>query len=93
MSIKKTRPNLINAYINGVVIVLVALIVNLFVEAIGLDSLHGFISKVGQIGLGPALTDTNIVSLLFIFIIYPLILGFAVVSDKISVSVKEKKQK
>lgn len=74
--------SIIRIYITGVIVVLVAIIVNAAVEFIGLENWYGFLMNIAEHGLLSAVSEAGVVSLLFLFVIYPLTLGAAVVINE-----------
>ena len=59
----------------GVAILAVAIVANGLATAVGLSTWYGFLGAIRDQGLGGALREERIASLVFLFVAYPLILG------------------
>jgi hypothetical protein len=70
--------NTAKIFIDGFVVLLVAVGANILASAIKLSSWYDFLGLIGQRGVGEALTNQSVPSLIWLFIAYPLILGLAV---------------
>lgn len=68
---------IIKIFITGFVILVVAIIANYIAVKLGLTTWYSFLESVGKNSLSKTIKDTSILSMLFLFIIYPLLLGFS----------------
>lgn len=62
-------------FLVGLAILVGAIIINFMALLAGISTWYTFINKIGELGLLKALTDENIISLLFLFFAYPFLLG------------------
>lgn len=62
-------------FVVGLGILFVAIIANMLANVLGLTTWYAFIENIGKLGLWEALSKEKIFSLLFMFVLYPLILG------------------
>jgi len=62
-------------FIVGWAILLVAIILNILASRMGIDTWYPFFSNVEKIGVVKAFAKTSFISKLFLFIIYPSLLG------------------
>lgn len=64
-------------YLTGLVILLVAIPLNLAASGLGLATWYSFLGQAGQKGLFPALQTLRVIDSLFLFLIYPALLGIS----------------
>jgi len=62
----------------GILILLGAILVNALAKAVKLFTWYDFFNLISEKGLEVALQSTSWVNLLFLFLVYPLFLGFIV---------------
>ena len=59
----------------GVGVLVAALIANFLAMRLGINTWHGFVSDIGDYNLMTAITQQTPLDMIFLFLIYPLILG------------------
>jgi hypothetical protein len=62
----------------GFTVLIVAIILNVLANLLGINTWYGFINSISVNGFLSALKKEKIISLFFMFIIYPLVLGLSV---------------
>ncbi len=65
----------VKIFILGWVILLVAILLNVVATRLGIDTWYPFLNNAGKVGFLKAISENSILSKLFLFIIYPLLLG------------------
>ena len=68
---------LLKVYLAGLVVLIVAVVLNLLANVIGLATWYSFLNQVSQRGFFPALQDLKMIEILFLILLYPLLLGLA----------------
>jgi hypothetical protein len=63
------------AFVIGVAILVVAILVNALATAAGISTWYGFLGDIREEGPLTAIRNEGILSLLFLFLLYPLVLG------------------
>jgi hypothetical protein len=66
---------ILNTYLTGLAILVVAILVNGIAQALGVTTWYRFIEILMVQGIWEAITSQGIGSLVFLFMLYPLILG------------------
>ena len=69
--------NLLKFFIVVWYVLVVAIIINFFAKLIRLNTWYDYLSKIGDIGFLKASSDIGIYSLIFLYILYPLLLGLS----------------
>ena len=59
----------------GLAILITAIILNVLANLMNINTWYAFINNIRELGLFKALRSTNILSWLFLFIVYPMLLG------------------
>ena len=67
----------IKIFLTGFVILIVAALVNIVALKAGISTWYPFLNDVSKIGFVKAFVETSFVSKVFLFIIYPLLLGLS----------------
>lgn len=62
-------------YIIGVAILIIAIIMNMLAIKLNIETWYSFTSKISEKGLADSFKEINFFSIIYLFIIYPLILG------------------
>ena len=65
-------------FLSGIVILIGAIIVNIVAKRLDMKTWFDFLESIAQKGLGSALSQLNVASVFYLFLIYPLALGFLV---------------
>jgi hypothetical protein len=68
---------LLKVYLAGLVVLIVAVVLNLLANVIGLATWYSFFNQVSQRGFFPALQSLKMIEILFLILLYPLLLGLA----------------
>jgi hypothetical protein len=68
---------LIKIYLAGLVVLVVAVLLNVAAGWLGLSTWYSFLLEASQKGLYPALQSLNAADYLFLFLFYPGLLGLA----------------
>jgi len=68
---------LLKVYLAGLVVLIVAVVLNLLANVIGLATWYNFFNQVSQRGFFPALQSLKMIEILFLILLYPLLLGLA----------------
>ncbi len=68
---------IVKIYLAGMVILLAAILLNLLASALKLATWYTFLNLVSQQGLSPALHSLKATDILFLFLIYPFLLGLS----------------
>jgi hypothetical protein len=63
------------AFVIGVAILVVAILVNVLATVGGVSTWYGFLADIRDHGLLAAIRNEGVLSLLFLFLLYPLLLG------------------
>jgi hypothetical protein len=66
-------------YFYGIVVLVVAIIANATAKSIGVSTWFDFLSDIGQVKFLVKLKSLSLSSILFLFVLYPLLLGFSLV--------------
>lgn len=66
---------IIKVFLTGWVVLIVAIIINYIAIKMGILTWYSFLEKSGKIGFFQAVTKSPIISTIFLFIIYPAVLG------------------
>lgn len=70
--------DLFRIFFLGILLLLGAIVVNFLAKTLKLFTWHDFFNLIGEKGLEIALQSVSWVNLLFLFVIYPLLLGIIV---------------
>lgn len=62
-------------FLTGWIILVVAIALNFIAVKLGVDTWFSYINEIGKVGIVKAFSNSTIISKLFLFIIYPFILG------------------
>jgi len=62
-------------FLTGVWVLTFALIANFLAMRFGINTWYSFVNNIGELGLVSALINQKVVDIIFLFLIYPLILG------------------
>lgn len=75
----------IKILVAGFVILIVAILANIVALKAGVSTWYPFLNEVSKMGFAKAFVETSLVSKIFLFIIYPLLLGLSafIVLEKI----------
>ena len=73
-----TKQIIINLYLSGIIVLIGAIIINIIAKYLKLASWYDFINLIGSQGLKQAFVSQGILGFIFLFIIYPLLLGLLV---------------
>ena len=68
---------LFKIFLAGWVVLVIAILLNLLAQRIGITTWYPFIEEVGKIGVAKAFGKLSFLSTLFLFILYPALLGLA----------------
>lgn len=66
---------IIKTLLAGYIILIAAIIVNVIALRFGVTTWYPFLDEVGKLGFTKAFIEVSLISKIFLFIIYPLILG------------------
>lgn len=66
---------LVHAFLVGLLILIGAVVINIMAAWLGVTTWYPFLDAVRDRGLGAALSKENVSSLIFLFGMYPLLLG------------------
>ena len=66
---------ILHMYLTGLAILVVAILVNGIAQALGVTTWYGFIEALVAQGIWGAIKSQGFGSLVFLFVVYPLILG------------------
>ena len=66
---------ILGIFLIGIVILIGAIIINVIAKYLDIDSWFDFIEKINKNGFKNSIGDTSIISYVFMFIIYPFLLG------------------
>jgi FtsH-binding integral membrane protein len=69
--------NFLKFFIFGWYILVIAIIINFFAKLIKLNTWYDYLTKIGDIGFLKASSGIGMYSLIFLYIIYPLLLGLS----------------
>jgi hypothetical protein len=69
---------MLKIFLSGTAILIAAIAVNAAAKTLGLQTWYDFLGRMSERGVATALQDTAPLSLLFLFVIYPLFLGICV---------------
>lgn len=61
----------------GYVVLISAIVINILALRIGITTWYPFLNEVGKLGFIKAFIEISLISKIFLFIIYPLILGLS----------------
>lgn len=64
------------SYITGFGILITAILVNLIATHLEISTWYSFLKNIGQEGFSGALNNPEICSFIFLFMVYPLVLGY-----------------
>lgn len=65
----------LNIFLSGVLILIVAMLANILATAVGLLTWYDFLKDIQGSGFLETIKNTGYLSLIFLFLIYPFILG------------------
>lgn len=68
---------LIKIYLAGLVVLIVAILLNMLANLVGLTTWYSFLTQVSQQGFSSAVQDLTAIEMLFLILLYPLLLGVA----------------
>lgn len=82
--------NILKIFLAGWCVLLVAIILNIAANLIGVLNWYSFLENIQKFGLANAFKNTSFISIIFMFLIYPFLLGlfaflvinFRKISDK-----------
>lgn len=66
---------MVKIFLLGWLILLVAILLNVIAARLGIDTWYPFLNNAGKVGFLRAMSESTILSKLFLFVIYPLALG------------------
>lgn len=72
------KKSIIKLYFDGAVVLIGAIAINMVAKSFGVTTWFEFAIDISQNGFAPALTGQTTISLVFLLLIYPLILGLLV---------------
>ena len=75
--------DIISVFYDGVLILVVAIIMNLIANYFKITTWFTFVDKISKLGLVRALKSQKLLDLTFLFIIYPFMLGFAIILPEV----------
>jgi hypothetical protein len=68
---------ILKIYLAGLVVLIVAVVLNLLANALGMATWYSFLNQVSQRGFLLALQSLKAIEILFLILLYPLLLGLA----------------
>ena len=69
--------NYLHAYIMGLVILVIAIILNLIANTLKITMWFTYLPMIKEVGFFKASIEVGILSILFMYVIYPLLLGLS----------------
>lgn len=70
--------SLINVYLGGVALLIAAIAMNLVAKSFQLKTWYDYILYAKDAGIGPATSSLGVASAVFLFGVYPLVLGLVI---------------
>lgn len=69
---------LIDIFLSGIIILIGVILINLVARVLKLNTWYDFINQIANQSLKQSFVSQGIINLIFLFLIYPLLLGFIV---------------
>lgn len=69
---------ILGIYLSGIVVLIGAIIINLFIKLLKISTWYDFINEISRQGLKQVFINQGLFGFIFLFIVYPLLLGLLV---------------